>query len=383
LGASACSKPKSFIVLDLKTGTSTDQITGVTGVVVNVTQGTTFSKTLTYPTSSPIVINEFNVNNLSVSFTGARSGPVMMSVQVTNAAGCTVGTADQFSVTIRNGDVVTVTVVLTPHLCVTSDGGVDGAEEVDAFPGCDPVSPNAICAPGDTCQVNCMKGLGECTAGGAGGPGARCTTNADCAPGSQCFDYSGTGCAIKVCLRFCNDDNRCFAADAGAGGGGSDAGAGASDGGEPQPDAGSGDGGSSSAPPTSTGTRSVCQGVVPCGGVITAYHTCTFGCDPRQAAAAAKQTGCPAGLSCLVVGSMDQVDCACAEASRKGVDGTDCMGGADCAPGYICNMMGNTKKCRAICRCDAKDMLCKALNECTNGRTCTALTNETTFGVCL
>jgi hypothetical protein len=80
---------------------------------------------------------------------------------------------------------------------------------------------------------------------------------------------------------------------------------------------------------------------------------------------------------------MDQVDCACAEASRNGTDGVDCTGGADCAPGYICNLMAGTKKCRAICRCDSKAMACTAPNECGGSKACTALTNETTFGVCL
>jgi hypothetical protein len=89
------------------------------------------------------------------------------------------------------------------------------------------------------------------------------------------------------------------------------------------------------------------------------------------------------GLSCVVVGSMDQVDCACPEASRTGHDGDNCTGGADCAPGFICNLMGATEKCRAICRCDAKDTTCTAPNDCTGGKVCTALTNDTTFGACL
>jgi hypothetical protein len=121
---------------------------------------------------------------------------------------------------------------------------------------------------------------------------------------------------------------------------------------------------------------------VQCGGVATGYHTCTFACDPRLASAA--KSGCPTGLACLVVGNMDQVDCACPESTRKGTDGTNCTTSAECAPGYICNMMGGTQKCRAVCRCDANGMTCMAqTNECTDNRTCTALTNDTTFGVCL
>ena len=172
---------------------------------------------------------------------------------------------------------------------------------------------------------------------------------------------------MKICLRFCNDDNAC-------GSGGADAGQNQS----------TSDGGAATSGPTS-----VCQGLVPCPDpvtkqqVITAYHTCTFACDPTQAATAAGTTRCPTGLSCVVVGGMDQVDCACAEMSRQGQDGANCTGGADCAPGYICNMMADTKTCRAICRCDAKNGACTAAPECGGSKGCTVLTNETTFGVCL
>jgi hypothetical protein len=362
VAAGACSKPQSYIILDLRSA-DTRQISPVTEVVVHVTQMPNLDKTLTYPAKKgALVINQTNLNDLSVSFTGGRSGPVMLDIDVFDGTGCDVGSAHGASVTIRQGDVVTVGVDLNAQTCGTADGGVDGGPEGDAFPGCDPAAPGQTCMPTETCQVNCMKSVGECTPGGKGGPGAACLKNVDCAPGLQCFDYSGTGCGVKICLRFCNDDNAC--------------GSGSPDGGAS--DAGGAEGGASS----SSGTRSVCEGLVPCNGMNTAYHTCTFGCDPRQTAAAAHSTGCPAGLACLVVGGMDQVDCACAEASRKGTDGVDCGGGADCAPGYICNMMGSTKKCRAICRCDAKNGACTAANECGN-KLCSALTNETTFGVCL
>jgi hypothetical protein len=363
-GAGACGKPKSFIVLNLK-ATSATEISDVTEVVVTVDQAPKFTATLTYDVKGPpLVINDANTNDLSVSFTGARSGPVMIGVVVKNkASGCVLGTADGISVSIREGDIIGVGVGLAAApACTTADGGTpDGQPETDAFPGCDPAAP--MCQAGETCQVNCVKNAGECTPGGNGGPGAPCKTNMDCAPGSQCFDYTMTGCAVKICLRFCNADDICQPAGHADGG--------ASDG-------GAGDGGAPSGP------RSVCQGLVPCGSRITAYHTCTFACDPRQVAAAGGSSGCPTGLSCLVVGTMDQVDCSCAEATRKGTDGSDCTGGSDCAPGYLCNMMGGTQKCRAICRCAKNnDMNCTAPNECGGGKSCAALTNETTFGICL
>jgi hypothetical protein len=366
VGASACGKPKSFIVLSLK-ATSTTQISDVKEVDVTVTQGTTLMKMLKYVSAQPLVINGTNTVDLSVSFTGGRSGPVMLDVDVRDSSVCKVGSAHGISVSIRQGDIVGVGVGIDAvHDCTLADGGtVDGQPEGDAFPGCDPAAP--MCQPGETCQVNCTKNIGECTPGGIGGSGAACTTNKDCAPGSQCFDYSGTGCPVRVCLRFCNGDETCQPvghADAGA----ADGGAG---------DGGAGDGGAA------TGPRSVCQGLVPCGSVITAYHTCTFACDPRKVAADGGINGCPAGLACIVVGNMDQVDCSCAAAMRNGMDDANCTVGADCAPGYICNVVGGAGKCRAICRCDSRNMKCTAPNECSTGKSCTAVTNDTTFGVCL
>jgi hypothetical protein len=372
LGGGACGKAKSFIVLNLET-TDATPISGVTEVDVTVSQPPMLPKMLTYTTSAPgLAFNATSTATLSVSFTGGRSGSVTLDVTAKDKTGCIVGSVQRFAVVIREGDTVAANVPLTPETCTPPDGGVDAVPESDAFSGCDPATP--VCPPGDTCQVDCTKNAGECTPGGTGGPGAPCTTNMDCAPGSQCFDYSNTGCGVKICLRFCNGDDMCQAghADAGAPDGGA-ADGGASDGGA---DAGASSS-ASSLPP------SVCQGVVPCGSQPTPFHTCTFGCDPRQAAAAAGTTTCPAGLACIVVGSMDQVDCSCPEPTRKGVDGDDCMGGADCAPGYICNQMADTKKCRAICRCNNKNMACTAPNECGGGKTCAALTNETTYGVCL
>jgi hypothetical protein len=80
---------------------------------------------------------------------------------------------------------------------------------------------------------------------------------------------------------------------------------------------------------------------------------------------------------------MDQVDCAFPEATRKGTDGADCTNSAQCAPGFVCNMMAGAQKCRAVCRCDAVNMACTAPNDCGGGRTCSALTNDTIFGACL
>jgi hypothetical protein len=361
IGLGACSAPKSFVVVTMRSAEATP-IRDVKEVEVTVKQAPSFSVTLTYPPPSgmaSITIDQNTKTDLSVDFTGARSGTVTMSIDVRNTAGCVVGHGSTTAV-IKRGGVATTGVDLFPTFNCTDGGapGNDGGGVI--FNGCDPVSP--VCGGGKTCQVNCDTHMGECISGGTGGHGSVCMKNNNCAPGTQCFDYAGAGCNVKLCLRFCNDDKQCQVAtqpaDGGADAGGAEVGGGAA-----------------------VGTRSVCAGPVACGQVTTGYHTCTFGCDPRATAVAA--SGCPAGLACLIVGSMDQVDCACPETTRKGTDGATCVSSTDCAPGFICNMMSGAQRCRAVCRCDADGMKCNAPNDCADGKTCSALTNDTTFGVCL
>src|SRR5206468_11589412 len=118
----------------------------------------------------------------------------------------------------------------------------------------------------------------------------------------------------------------------------------------------------------------LCAGPVQCNGTPTAYHTCTFSCDPRRAAVSGGTAGCPTGLSCLVVGAMDQVDCACPEATRTKTEGQTCATAAECAPGLICNFMGGTQTCRAVCRCDAQGLSCTATaGDCPGSTHCAAL----------
>ena len=76
----------------------------------------------------------------------------------------------------------------------------------------------------------------------------------------------------------------------------------------------------------------------------TAYRTCTFACDPRGAAT----IGCPTGLHCFVVDTMDQVDCACTAATQTQTEGQACTRGSDCAPGLICDR--STTKCQKVCK---------------------------------
>jgi hypothetical protein len=369
LGTACSSSPQSFVVLDLEHDTmetAVTEIPNVTTVEVDVSGGTlqggmTPMKSLTYDASildgGSLTIHDPPVlGTLSVSFSGGERGSVVFTVRLKNAANCIIGRGTGSAV-LRPGGIVEIPLPLdSANECPAQDGGApDAGDGGVTFPGCDPVDPSAgtpMCTATQTCELNCASSRTQCTAGGTGQPGARCTTNMDCAPGTQCFDYSGLGAActgVKVCLRFCAGNATCAAV---------------------------GDGG--------TGPGSFCEGRVACGGVDTSYHTCTFNCDP-SASAAATHGGCPTGLSCVLFGSADQVDCTCPAATQTKTEGQPCTSGADCAPGLLCNAMSGSMVCRPICRCNAVNGACSvSSNLCpTAGTRCVPVTNNTDFGICL
>ena len=362
--ATGCSEPKSYVMLSLQTSMPAP-ITNVINIQVVVTDMLTNEARppLTYDAGGAM-IDQVTVNTLSVGFGSNETGTFKFDVDALNNAGCSIGHG---SVTrdIVKGNVAKATVYLVAGTtCSNVDGGApDGGEGGVVLPGCDVVNPQSTdpsvttCAAGQVCQVcgfsTDPSPRNVCVAGGTRAAGMACDTNADCQPGTQCFDYmlgTNAGCAVKLCLAFCNDNAGC--ATFGASG---------------------------------TGPGSFCQGPVMCPTVLTSYHTCTFNCDPR-AAAAATRGGCPTGLICVMPGAMDQVDCACREPTRTKTEGQDCTQAADCAPGLICNRMGATQTCRPICRCDANaSSVCTATpNDCpTAGTTCHAVTNATRYGICL
>jgi hypothetical protein len=363
----SCSSSKSFIVLDLQVdpSVSTAPLSGVESVQVEVTQGA-HMPILTYPYPSDLApIDAVHYTTLSVNFSGGDTGDVTFFVRALDGNGCYVAQSDATVVPIKKDAINSAVVFLKPGFSCPADAGVpDGGT---TFPGCDPASPGTgndagvvACMSTQTCTVDCTPPnsappRNECVMAGSGGPGASCPNmNADCQPGTQCFDYTGLGCGVKVCLKYCNDDADCAAFGAGGGGPGS-----------------------------------VCQGPVQCPGtnggapIVTRYHTCTFNCDPG-ASAAATRGGCPTGLACVMAGSMDAVDCTCTSGRTK-QEGASCSSSLDCAPGLLCNEMGGTKICRAVCRCDAAGGVCTAAGtDCpTAGTHCNPTTNNTRYGVCL
>jgi hypothetical protein len=349
--AAGCSSPTSYVVLSLQSADSMP-INGVSKVMVGVSNGSGQMNQLTYPAPNPnIILDKVTLtNDLAISFSGSETGSVTLTVDVRDDQDCTIGIGNA-SVPISRGGRSNATVMLAhAHDCTHSDGGSDGGDGGFTFPGCDPVPPTS-CGANMTCSINCMTSQFECTPSGAVPPGQACRNNNDCTPGSQCFHYTSgaaPSCNVNVCLQFCTENQQCA-----------------------QP----GDGG--------VGPGSLCAGAVICpSGIDTARHTCTFSCDPRAAAISAGRVGCPAGLACLVVGNMDQVDCACAEDTRTKTEGQSCTKSTECAPGLICNT--TIQQCRTICRCDASGTSCNTnAGDCPGSETCRALSNDTIYGVCM
>ena len=339
LATAGCTKHQAFVVLTL---ISADQpITNVGEVVVGVSgAGSTTPQTLTYPgKSSTIGTSSANPVTLSVSFSSDHIGEINLAVEVQDPARCRVAAGEKSAV-VRSEDITSATVALsaTTRVC-PDDGGAPDGEEVASFPGCDPAMA-ASCGAGKTCFVNCTAGEGMCVPAGPAGPGQACDDNTACVQGTQCFDYSTTEvqCNVKVCLKFCAHDADCMSATG-----------------------------------VGLGPGSVCMGPVDCGNKPTGHHTCTFACDPRGDG----KTGCPAGLACFLVGEHDQIDCRCPPPTSVKKEGDDCVVFQDCSPGLICTTMGAMpRKCRRICKPGSA-------SDCAMGATCTMLTNDTLYGICL
>jgi hypothetical protein len=344
LGAVGCSSPQSFVVLVLES--SAQPIANVDHFTIVVTLGSAETQTLTYPAGGLTLVADGDVNQgtLSVSFSGNQTGDAGFAITASDGRGCEIGTGKAL-VTIRKGSVNEAIVPLAPEMkCTGADGGAPDLAPGTTFPGCDLMMAATACPASQTCAIDCTDRANVCAGAGTVPPGGACGVDAGCAAGSQCFGYGELGCqGVQLCLRYCNSDSDCAPSAGGIGPG------------------------------------SFCRDPVACGGVNTAYHTCSFSCDPTAQAATTGTTGCPSGLACVMPASMDHVDCACPEATRTGKENTTCTSTAQCLPGFLCE-----QTCRAVCHCNAQNGACTAANDCpTAGTTCRAVSGETIFGVCL
>jgi len=328
---SACSDD-SYLVLSLHTDGAT--VAGITKITVEVTAAAgqpMATRIFAVGGAAGVMLDAATSKSLSVSFSPDRSGQVTVKVTAGGTA-CLAG--GSVTANIVKGGTAQATVTLTAAGCpATSDGGADVAP---SFPGCNPAVAGS-CPATQTCYVNCTSRMGECVPGGTKGPGQSCTSNNDCAPGTQCFDFN-CPTTTRVCLKFCAGDDACTAM--------------------------SGPGG-----------VSTCRDPVLCPDMTT-YKTCGFACDPRGTAT----VGCPAGLNCFLfadpAGGEDSPSCGCPAPTRVGTDGTACTASSDCAPGFICDQMTGGLFCRRLCKMGSA-------GDCSGTTTCTALANNSVYGVCL
>lgn len=332
-GLAACSHD-SYLVLTLKSsGMPLASVTSISVAVASASGQPMVTRTFTVGGSSGLSIDATTGKTLSVSFTPDHSGIISVKVTVATliATVCATGST---SATIKQGAVTNASVTLSATTCAAADAGApDGSS---TFSGCDPAVVGSCPAP-QTCYVDCANEMGRCVPGGTKGAGETCASNNDCAPGTQCFDF---GCATttRACLRFCNGDDACGTL-------------------------------------TNSAGASTCRDPVFCP-AMTTYKTCSFACDPRGAAT----TGCPAGLECFLfmdtASGQDTPSCGCPAATRIGIDGSACARSADCAPGFLCDLMAGGQFCRKLCKMSAPA-------DCGAGQTCQMLTNNPTFGVCI
>jgi len=336
VAAPACSND-SYLVVNLQAvGTP---LPGIRKIVVEVSAAAgqpMATRTFSVGGTTGVNIDTTTSRSLSVSFTPDRSGMVNVKVSVSNATACVA--TGMASATIDKGGTTQTTVALTPSSCdVSPDGGTPDA--VTTFPGCDPAVVGS-CPATQTCYVDCANEMGRCVPGGSKGPGELCTSNNDCVPGTQCFDF-GCSTTTRVCLKFCSGDDACAAMSTAAG-------------------------------------SSTCRDPVFCP-AMTTYKTCGFACDPRGTAT----VGCPAGLNCFLfaapAGGQDSPSCGCPAATRVGTDGTPCTTSEQCAPGFLCDQMTAGQFCRRLCKMDSAG---DSAGDCPGTQACSALANNTAFGVC-
>jgi hypothetical protein len=313
----ACSQDKSFVVVSVSS--SGPPIDNVAQLRVRVTEGTS-SEQLLYPETPRPATDLLRLDasapiTFSVSFPTTVTADVTFDVEALDGKQATLAWGTSGAQPLRVGQVMSVKV---------SVGRI-----------CDPTRPAAICDTGNTCALVCDKNSQPwtlCFSAGQGKPGDPCASTADCAAGSECFDFAACSTSaqpVKTCRQFCGNDSDC-------------------------------------------GTGAFCKTAVSCGQGSTALHLCSRPCDPTGAASG----GCATGLTCFIYAG-EITDCACRDASRVGSVGVACATDENCQPGLICVDRGGAQTCQAICRLTSP--------ACTAGTTCTRLSNPDyqIYGACL
>lgn len=318
----------TFAVVSVSTNSG--NLDDVAQLRVHVTHAAS-ADVLVYPkqTASPLRLDPGRPVTFSVEFEG-WSGQATFEVEPLAKDGTTLayGRTNAF---VSRHEVTPVAVSVYPGTTRPENrqGGVMSDEEL----ACAPNAPAEACGGSNrTCGILCSPdhspAVSMCYVAGSGGPGEACTTNRDCAPGSQCFTLGATGCRVMTCLKFCGSDGEC--AD----------------------------------------SNSLCNLPIPCGD--RTFRACSRPCDPTVPS----NNGCAAGLGCFVY-SGDSTDCAC---PGTGGAGAICSQNAGCAAGLSCVIPADagagTGVCRMVCKLDAP--------ACPSGTACHAFENSSRrlYGFC-
>lgn len=337
----AC-KDDSYAVVSVLTRSGS--VPGVARFRVYVGNGSALDTLDYYPkqVSKPLVLDDVHPVTFSVEFSTARGGQATFEVEALDGGGATLGYG-KTDTTIAKGNVFKVTVLIELG-ALRPERGMDagaGGDSGTSPLSCDPYAPASACGAGRTCGLLCSGGepaIGMCYAAGAGTPGQVCTSNNECAPGSQCFTFSATevGCSVRTCLRFCNNDDTACSEPA-----------------------------------------AYCNVPIECG-TTPPFVACSRPCDPTGSGSVV----CATGLACFVY-EHETTDCAC---PGLGAAGSACtrnqgcsgeIGCAGCAAGLSCVFpVGGPGACRPICSL--------ATGNCPSGTTCHAFEGSTRllYGFC-
>jgi len=329
----------SFAVLRVLTSSGT--LDGISQLRVFVSNASD-EKVLLYPrqASQPLHLDNERPVTLSVQFGASSSGETTFEIEALSPD-MVLGYGEA-SIVIEEDSVSNLTVRIFPGT-VRPERRLDAGASIDgqAQLACDPVVPSAACGAGQTCGIVCaleQPASAMCYLAGAKQPGELCTSNRDCAPGSQCLTFTATGCSVMTCLKFCGDDQAC---------------------GEPD---------------------SYCNVPIRCGSTGR-FSACSRPCDPTLG------SGCVPGLSCFVYDG-ETTDCGCPGQGGVGAGCTQnsgCNGQSGCAgcsAGLSCvippgaDAGAGTGTCRPVCKIAAP--------ACPSGTSCHPFDNSSRrlYGFC-
>jgi hypothetical protein len=335
----AC-KDDSYAVLSVLT--YADSVAGVAQFRVHVGNGAD-ADTLYYPKqpSESLTLDTTHPVTFSVQFDDSRGGPTTFEVEALDLSGGTLGYG-KTKTDIAKGKVFNVTVLIAVGAIRPLQGVDAGVDAGGGALACDPYAPSAACGAGQTCGLLCNAGepaIGMCYLAGPGKPGDACTSNSDCSPGSQCFALQAIGCAVKTCLRFCDQSDAACAE-----------------------------------------TGAFCNVPIQCGNT-PAFWACSRPCDPTGSGT----VGCAANLACFVYDD-ETTDCACpglagsGEACTQNQGCSGATGCSGCRAGLSCVVPAASTTGAGVCR-----PICKlSAPACPSGTSCHTFAGSTrqVYGFC-